>query len=1125
MKVIRNKNDVPRSLFLKILVTLYCFITFHLHAEIVDDFSSGGWTKWSQTPSTITTSKNQLIIDDNTGDAAWASAEKTYSNINLSETPYLILYVTTVENELEIKIAGIDFQKSIYQSDFKNGQIVLNMDSLTTPYWGEPKTGNLSIRIYAIGDGSKIELNKLVITGAVADKFPANGGLDALAARSNARRPSAFSYSDGERVIYKDPVTGNEVWKMTKDSDRQRHTYGNIRGWNSNGSKLIFLTRQDSFAAGCGIMDAAGSNIELLPPELGIGGSSLYSNGYWSYSDPDKIYYRTYDSSTQTTTLLYYDISTNTSTAIDSFAIQGTPPTDSNFLVPPHTSDEAFCLVWGQQGVDDALIAVYDTDSETLYELTPEVTQHHVRFTNNSDKSIHLVSTTEIVQDRKLLLDGSSSTLPVIGTHPDWTSDGSWAIGWIIGGKLNRINYAGTISEVVAYTNSASEHGSISLADDEYVVGDASGGYYGNMIYGVNVETGIIEPICCHGSSYGSDESTHPGPKDSPDGTKVMYNSDMGAEYSDVYVAIRKRPQGPYNVQFSSGTLSWDAPYLNNELKGYNIYRRTNDEWVRTQSLVTGTSVTGLSSGVYGVTTQEYSNLESNFEGYNAVDDVFVDGGWAASTSGGPGNIILSSNNLTIEDYSGDSSFTSALKTFPNIDLNTTPYLVIQATEISGGTLQIKVGGGGRTWTSVHNASSTGLIVIDIPTATSWTQMTGDLRVGVYTVTDGSSIKLSSIKITDTKPMVYTAIKDVFVDGGWEPSYGPGNITVNRNNLTLEDLFGDSNFFRVTKTFPNIDLTVTPYLVLQVAEVIDGTLQVKLGGGGRTWTSVHNASSTGLIVIDIPTATSWTQMTGDLIVGLYTVSDGSSVKIKNLKITDTKPTTASIPTGLTVDTTASTYTSLSWNASTDGMFDHYNVYAASDSSINPSNATLVGSPNVASFVDYGLSSSSTYYYRITAVDSQGNESVPTSATSATTAAESFGLIDDFSDGGWAKYVETPYNITIEKDKLKIEDLTGDIAWAAVNKNYFINIYDTPYLIFYVTSITGGNLSVKINGHSGENWDRKTVYTGNSTGTVVIDIPTATGWTEEDGDIFVQIYTVGDGSSVELSKLEFSDESP
>jgi hypothetical protein len=55
---------------------------------------------------------------------------------------------------------------------------------------------------------------------------------------------------------------------------------------------------------------------------------------------------------------------------------------------------------------------------------------------------------------------------------------------------------------------------------------------------------------------------------------------------------------------------------------------------------------------------------------------------------------------------------------------------------------------------------------------------------------------------------------------------------------------------------------------------------------------------------------------------------------------------------------------------------HYNVYAAKNAPAKPSNATLVGSPKVARFVDWGLKGDTEYHYVVTAIDSRGNESAP-----------------------------------------------------------------------------------------------------------------------------------------------------
>ncbi len=86
------------------------------------------------------------------------------------------------------------------------------------------------------------------------------------------------------------------------------------------------------------------------------------------------------------------------------------------------------------------------------------------------------------------------------------------------------------------------------------------------------------------------------------------------------------------------------------------------------------------------------------------------------------------------------------------------------------------------------------------------------------------------------------------------------------------------------------------------------------------------------------------------------------------------------PEAPTVEKTERDHVILSWS-SVSGPVSHYNVYAVRNGSERtpediPSRATLVGSPASPRFVDWGLRSDTTYHYRITAVDAQGNESTP-----------------------------------------------------------------------------------------------------------------------------------------------------
>jgi hypothetical protein len=91
---------------------------------------------------------------------------------------------------------------------------------------------------------------------------------------------------------------------------------------------------------------------------------------------------------------------------------------------------------------------------------------------------------------------------------------------------------------------------------------------------------------------------------------------------------------------------------------------------------------------------------------------------------------------------------------------------------------------------------------------------------------------------------------------------------------------------------------------------------------------------------------------------------------------DTQPPSA--PTGLTAAPTSSTAISLGWNSSTDNVgVAGYRLYR---------NGTFIGQTANTSYVNQGLTASTTYSYTVTAFDAAGNQSLPSAIASATTFA-------------------------------------------------------------------------------------------------------------------------------------------
>jgi chitodextrinase len=133
---------------------------------------------------------------------------------------------------------------------------------------------------------------------------------------------------------------------------------------------------------------------------------------------------------------------------------------------------------------------------------------------------------------------------------------------------------------------------------------------------------------------------------------------------------------------------------------------------------------------------------------------------------------------------------------------------------------------------------------------------------------------------------------------------------------------------------------------------------------------------------------------------------------------DTTPPAA--PTGLTATAVSSSQINLDWVNNTESDLASYNVYR---------DGSFVASTTVSSYSDTGLSASTTYYYKVTAVDTSSNESSPSSEASATTQE------------GAAPPAEAPldelritYTTTSEDDA----SFTGKIALENPNNSYVWN---------------------------------------------------------------------------------------
>jgi hypothetical protein len=85
------------------------------------------------------------------------------------------------------------------------------------------------------------------------------------------------------------------------------------------------------------------------------------------------------------------------------------------------------------------------------------------------------------------------------------------------------------------------------------------------------------------------------------------------------------------------------------------------------------------------------------------------------------------------------------------------------------------------------------------------------------------------------------------------------------------------------------------------------------------------------------------------------------------------PSTPAQVTGLAVATAGSTQLNLSWTANTEPDLNHYNVYRSTTYgfTVNTATDTPIASPTTNSYSNTGLTASTTYYYRVAAVNNSG----------------------------------------------------------------------------------------------------------------------------------------------------------
>ncbi len=123
-----------------------------LHAQLVDDFSQGGWRLFDSTPGRITTETGSLHLEDAEGEPNWVTAGRVFT-VDVDRTPFFLVEVAAVSDRGEVKLIRRDpYDKRVAIRIDRPGLYAVDMRG----EFGWSGVMDIETCLYASGDGESI---------------------------------------------------------------------------------------------------------------------------------------------------------------------------------------------------------------------------------------------------------------------------------------------------------------------------------------------------------------------------------------------------------------------------------------------------------------------------------------------------------------------------------------------------------------------------------------------------------------------------------------------------------------------------------------------------------------------------------------------------------------------------------------------------------------------------------------------------------------------------------------------------------------------------------------------------------------------------------------------------------
>jgi hypothetical protein len=242
----------------------------------------------------------------------------------------------------------------------------------------------------------------------------------------------------------------------------------------------------------------------------------------------------------------------------------------------------------------------------------------------------------------------------------------------------------------------------------------------------------------------------------------------------------------------------------------------------------------------------------------------------------------------------------------------------------------------------------------------------------------------------------YSFVADEDFNGGGDNAVSSATINLTEPGVNAAPMavYQHARAGAFTYTIPGLTSGSQYSVLLHFAETYftaKGNREFNVAINGTTvLTNLDIYGTVGADAALLETFTATANSSGDVVIA-FSLGAANQPVVSGIEIRDISTTCTTVPsepTGLTATASSSSAIALNWTAVTppaNCTITSYNVYGSTTSGFTPSSSTLLGSVTGTTYTNMGLTASTTYYYKVEAVDTEGSSAASAQASAETQA--------------------------------------------------------------------------------------------------------------------------------------------